>query len=49
MQQRAVVARIEDKISDSDFEGLKRSVAEETFKIEAQIAALDKRRVRSRN
>jgi site-specific DNA recombinase len=42
MQQKAVVARIEDKISDSDFEGLKRSVAEETFKIEAQIAELDK-------
>jgi site-specific DNA recombinase len=42
MQQRAVVARIDDKISDSDFEGLKRSVAEETFRIEAQIAELDR-------
>jgi site-specific DNA recombinase len=42
MQQKAVVARIEDKISESDFEGLKRSVAEETFKIEAQIAELDR-------
>ena len=42
MQQKAVVARIEEKISDSDFEGLKRSVAEETFKIEAQIAELDR-------
>jgi len=42
MQQKAVVARIEDKISDSDLEGLKRSVAEETFNIEAQIAELDR-------
>ena len=42
MQQRAVVARIDDKISDSDFEGLKRSMAEETFRIEAQIAELDR-------
>ena len=33
MQQKAVVARIEDKISDTDFEGLKRSLEEETFKI----------------
>jgi len=41
LQQRAVVARKDDKIFDTDFDQLKRSVAEETFKIEAQITALD--------
>jgi site-specific DNA recombinase len=41
LQQRAVVARIEDKISATEFDELKRNVAEESFKIEAQIAALD--------
>ena len=41
LQQRAVVARIDNKITDTDFDQLKRSVAEEVFKIESQITALD--------